>query len=136
MESAVFTQLSLVIVIVVIVSFIMRLLRQPLVMGYILTGVIVGPSFLHIIRNQAAFTSFSTIGITLLLLIVGLGLNAGVIRSLGRVSVITCLTVMPLLGSAAFLVSRALGFNMNASLVIGVSMLFSSTIILLTRSTV
>jgi Kef-type K+ transport system membrane component KefB/voltage-gated potassium channel Kch len=131
MESAVFTQLSLVIVIVVIVSFIMRLLRQPLVMGYILTGVIVGPSFLHIIRNQAAFTSFSTIGITLLLLIVGLGLNAGVIRSLGRVSVITCLTVMPLLGSAAFLVSRALGFNMNASLVIGVSMLFSSTIIIL-----
>ena len=131
MESAVFTQLSLVIVIVVIISFAMRLLRQPLIMGYILTGVIVGPSFLNIIRDQAAFASFSAIGITLLLLIVGLGLNAGVIRSLGRVSVVTCLTVMPILGGGAFIASRLLGFDIKTSIVLGVAMLFSSTIIIL-----
>lgn len=131
MESAIFTQLSLVIVIVVIVSFIMRLLRQPLIMGYILTGVIVGPSFLNVIKDQAAFASFSTIGITLLLLIVGLGLNAGVIRSLGRVSVVTCLTVMPVLGTVSYVVSRFLGFDVKTSLVLGVAMLFSSTIIIL-----
>ena len=131
MESAVFTQLSLVIVIVVVISFIMRMLRQPLIMGYILTGVIVGPSFLNVIRDQAAFASFSAIGITLLLLIVGLGLNAGVIRSLGRVSVITCLTVMPILGSVAFIASQLLGFDLKTSIVLGVAMLFSSTIIIL-----
>lgn len=131
MESAVFTQLSLVIVIVVIISFIMRILRQPLIMGYILTGVIVGPSFLNVIRDQAAFSSFSAIGITLLLLIVGLGLNAGVIRSLGRVSIVTCLTVMPILGSVSFIASQLLGFDLKTSIVLGVAMLFSSTIIIL-----
>jgi len=131
MESAVFTQLSLVIVIVVAISLIMRFFRQPLIMGYILTGVIVGPSFLNVIRDQAAFASFSAIGITLLLLIVGLGLNAGVIRSLGRVSIVTCLTVMPILGSAAFLISRSLGFDPKTSLVLAVALLFSSTIIIL-----
>ena len=131
MESAIFTQLSLVIVIVVVISFIMRLLRQPLIMGYILTGVIVGPSFLHIIRDQAAFASFSAIGITLLLLVVGLGLNAGVIRSLGRVSIVTCLTVMPVLGSVAFIASQLLGFDLKTSVVLAVAMLFSSTIIIL-----
>lgn len=131
MESAIFTQLSLVIVIVVVISFIMRILRQPLIMGYILTGVIVGPSFLNVIRDQAAFASFSAIGITLLLLIIGLGLNAGVIRSLGRVSVVTSMTVMPILGGVAFLTSRLLGFDSKTSIILGVAMLFSSTIIIL-----
>lgn len=62
MDSTVFTQLSLVMAIVVVVSMLMRLLRQPLIIGYIITGVIVGPSFLHIVKDEGAFNSFSTIG--------------------------------------------------------------------------
>ncbi len=130
--TAIFTQLSLVVVIIVAMSVVMRWLRQPLIMGYIITGVLVGPSFLHIIRNQSAFDSFSAIGITLLLFIVGLGLNANVIKSLGRVSLTTSLSILPFLSGTAFLVCRfLLGFDLRTSLVLAVALFFSSTVIIM-----
>lgn len=131
MDSNIFTQLSLVVAIVVVISIITKLLRQPLIMGYIVTGVIVGPSFLHIVRNQSAFDSFSTIGITLLLFIIGLGLNAGVIRSLGRVSFITSMSILPFLGAISYFVCQALGYSPTTSIVLSVALFFSSTIIIM-----
>lgn len=131
MDSTVFTQLSYVVTIVVIVSVIMRWLKQPLIMGYIITGVIVGPSFLHLVRDQAAFDSFSTIGITLLLFIIGMGLNANVIKSLGRVSFITSMSILPFLSGVGYIASRLLGLDQNMSIVMAVAMFFSSTIIIL-----
>lgn len=132
MDSTVFTQLSFVVGIVLLVSLVMRLLKQPLIMGYIITGVLVGPSFLHIVRDQTAFDSFSTIGITLLLFIIGLGLNITVIKGLGRVALTTTLSVMPLLGGAVFGVCYWLfHLSLSTSLVLATAMLFSSTIIIL-----
>ena len=75
MHTTIFTDLSLVIVMVAVVSLVMRLLRQPLILGYILTGIVVGPSMLHVIHSKEAFDGFSAIGITLLLFIIGLGLK-------------------------------------------------------------
>ena len=71
MEPALFTQLTLVVVIAAAISLIMRVLRQPLIMGYILTGILVGPAVLHLVQDGEAFASFSEIGITLLLFIIG-----------------------------------------------------------------
>ncbi len=118
--------------IVVVVSLVMRALNQPLIMGYIITGVLVGPSFLHIVRDPVAFESFSTIGITLLLFIIGLGLNVGVIKSLGRVALTTALSVMPVLGSVVFAVCHyVFGLSPSTSLVLATALLFSSTIVIL-----
>lgn len=129
--TTIFSQLSIVLLVVVTMSVLMRLLRQPLIMGYIITGVIVGPSFLHVVQNQSAFDSFSTIGIALLLFIIGLGLNAGVIGSLGKVSFLTSMSVLPLLGGGAFLASYLLGYGLMTSLVLAMALFFSSTIIVL-----
>lgn len=132
MDSTVFTQLSFVVAIVVVVSLIMRALNQPLIMGYIITGVIVGPSFLHLVQDQTAFQSFSTIGITLLLFIIGLGLNLSVIKSLGRVALTTTLSVMPVIATSVFLLCHfVFRFNLSTSIVLAVALLFSSTIIIL-----
>lgn len=129
--STVFTQLSLVLLVVIAMSVLMRLLRQPLIMGYIVSGVVVGPSFLHIVRSQSAFDSFSVIGITLLLFIIGLGLNAGVIQSLGKVAFLTSMSILPLLGGLVFGISWLLGYNLVSSLVMAMALFFSSTIIVM-----
>lgn len=129
--STIFSQLSIVLLVVVSMSVLMRMLRQPLIMGYIITGVIVGPSFLHVVQNQSAFDSFSTIGIALLLFIIGLGLNAGVIRNLGKVSFLTSMSILPILGGGAFLASYLLGYGLITSLVLAMALFFSSTIIVL-----
>lgn len=128
-EQSVFYQLSAVIVIAAIVSLVLRLLRQPLIIGYILTGIIVGPSALNIIQNHEAFTSFSEIGIVLLLFIIGLGLNITIIKNAGKPVFITFGTIIVSVGGLGFLAGYLLGFTGQESLVMAAALLFSSTII-------
>ena len=131
METSIYSQLSLVIVLGAVVSLIMRLLRQPLIMGYILTGILVGPSVLGLIHDVSAFESFSQIGITLLLFIIGLGLNANVIRGLGKVSFLGALSTLVGVGGLGVATSLLLGFDIASAAIIGISLFFSSTIIIL-----
>ena len=131
MTSSIFTELSLVIVAVALVSLVMRLLRQPLILGYILTGILVGPSFLHLIHSKEAFDGFSSIGIALLLFIIGLGLNIGVIKRAGNSIFITAAALLVTIGSIGFAASRLFfDFSLNEAYIIGLSLFFSSTIII------
>jgi Kef-type K+ transport system membrane component KefB/voltage-gated potassium channel Kch len=127
----IFTELSLVLVIVAGVSILMRLLRQPLILGYIVSGILVGPLFLNIIHAKEAFEGFSQIGIALLLFIIGLGMNAAVIRSLGKVSITTAAVILTLVGGLGMIASHLLGFDLITSLILGVALFFSSTIVIL-----
>ncbi len=131
MEQTVFIQLSLVLGIAAGVSLVMRLMRQPLVMGYIITGILVGPTFLHLIRDEAAFESFSQIGIALLLFIVGLGLNIAVVRSTGKPALLTFLAVAIGLGPLGYAAAYGFGFSPYESLIAAIALLFSSTIIVI-----
>jgi Kef-type K+ transport system membrane component KefB len=131
MDNSIFAQLSFVLGVGAVVALFMKWLKQPLIMGYILTGVLVGPSALNIVHAKDAFESFSEIGITLLLFIIGLGMNAGVIKSLGRVSVITASIILLLVGFSGHLAALALGFNNTTAIILGIALFFSSTIIIL-----
>ncbi len=132
MHSAnIFTELSLVLVVVAGISIVMRLLKQPLILGYILAGILVGPLLLDLIHAKEAFEGFSEIGIALLLFIIGLGMNAAVIRSLGKVSLVTAATIFTLVGGLGVAATSAFGFDIQTALVIGVALFFSSTIVIL-----
>lgn len=131
MDHAIFTELSLVIVLTAAVSLVMRLLRQPLILGYILTGIIAGPSMLHLIHSQEAFEGFSTIGIALLLFIIGLGMNISVISKAGKSIFLTAGALLVTIGSIGFLASTLLlGFGLKESYILGLALFFSSTIII------
>lgn len=131
MESTIFAQLSLVIAVVAVVSIIMKLLRQPLIVGYILTGILVGPSFLHLIQDKETFEGFSKIGIALLLFIIGLGLNLDIIRKLGKTVVTVAALEIGFMLILGYLVATALGMGSMDALFIGAALTFSSTIIIL-----
>src|SRR5436190_18764076 len=110
MSHDIFTQLSLVLALAVAVSFVMRLLKQPLIIGYILTGIIVGPSVLHLIGAPETFEAFSEIGIALLLFITGLELNTRIVREVGRVTISTGLVQLTSIGLVGFVIAKLLGF--------------------------
>lgn len=134
MEMTLFTQIGLVIAVAAIIAIIMHWLRQPLILGYILTGIIVGPSAFELIQTEEAkhaFETFAEIGIALLLFIIGLGLNAGVIRGLGKVSFITSMAVLATIGPLGFGLGLLLGLDWVSSIFIGIALFFSSTIIIL-----
>ncbi|MEO5499527.1 MAG: cation:proton antiporter [Candidatus Saccharimonadales bacterium] len=130
-SSSIFTQLSLIIVFGGAVSIVMKLLRQPLIIGYILTGILVGPSMFNLIEDKSAFETYSQIGITLLLFIIGLGLNIGVIKSLGRISLSTAGMLLVSIGGLGLLAGILLGFTPTEAMIIGLALFFSSTIIIL-----
>ncbi len=125
-----FAQLSLVIVIAAVIAVIMRVLRQPLIIGHILTGIIVGPGLLALIEDKSVFEVYSDIGIALLLFIIGLELNAAVIRRLGSPVIFTALGLLLSVGGVGFLTAGLLGFNQTESLLLGLGLFFSSTIII------
>lgn len=130
-ELSIFTQISLVVAAVTVMSIIMRLLKQPQIMGYILIGIIVGPSFLNLVHAHDEFETFSEIGISLLLFIIGLGLNVAVIKGFGKVSLITALTILIVIGAIGHGIGLVMGFSNATSIILGLSLFFSSTIIIL-----
>lgn len=128
---SVFVEISLIIFIATGLSLLMRLLRQPIVVGYILAGVLSGPIVLNLIHSEETLELFSKIGITILLFIIGLHLNPKVIREVGGVSLVTGLGQILFTTLAGLGLTYLLGFNWVQSIFIAIAMTFSSTIIVL-----
>ena len=125
----IFLELSFIIAVGAGVSIIMRLLRQPMILGYILTGILVGPAAFNLIHGDT-FESFASIGIALLLFIIGLGMNVAVIKRLGGTVFVATGAELVTVGTTGFVVSSLLGFTKVESLLIGLCLFFSSTIII------
>lgn len=132
MHDDLFLELSLIIGIGAGVSLLMKLLRQPLIIGYILTGLIVGPTAFNLVTNNETLEIFSDIGIALLLFLVGLGLNPKVIKEVGKVAVFTGVGQVAFTTFAGFfLVKGITDLNNTSALYVAVALAFSSTIIIL-----
>lgn len=129
MESTIFLQLAAVLAVAAGVSIVMRILRQPLIIGYILSGIICGPSLFNLIHNHEAFESFSQIGIALLLFIVGLGLNVAVIRSTGKPVFLVFILNVLFVGAFGFGAGRFFDMPPVEAMLVGLALVFSSTIV-------
>lgn len=130
MASEVFVQLSIVLAVATAVAYFMRLLKQPLIVGYILTGILVGPSALQLVSENQAFETFSKIGVTLLLFIIGLELSVAVIKRLGKVVVLTALATLSTVGTIGYLIGLSFNFTPLEAALLGLALFFSSTIII------
>ncbi|MDP3992212.1 MAG: cation:proton antiporter [Nanoarchaeota archaeon] len=127
----VFNQISIIILIVLGVSFIMRILKQPLIIGYIISGIIAGPFFFGILPGVDAIGIFSEFGIAFLLFLVGLHLSPKVIKEVGKISLITGIGQILFTFLFGYFIATLLGFSMITSMYIAIAITFSSTIIIL-----
>ncbi len=104
-------------------------LRQPIIVAYIVLGIVVGPKGLGLINDADQIEQLAHIGIILLLFLIGLNFQpkklVGLLGRVGLVTLVTCF-IFTLLGLATAL---ALGFPFFDSLVIGAALMFSSTIV-------
>lgn len=128
--SSFFVELSLVMLLAIIVSFIFHKLKQPLLVGYIFTGILAGPLFFDILSSSEGYETFSHIGVALLLFIVGLHLNLKLIKEMGTTALLSGLSQIILTALAGFTVSVLLGFSYFVATLIGIGLSFSSTIII------
>ncbi len=127
----IFIEISIILGLVTGISVVMKVLRQPLVVGYILAGIVAGPYVLDIVQAQESLDFFARVGITVLLFIVGLQLSPRIVKEIGGTSLITGLGQVLFTSVAGFVIIRALGFALVPALYLAVALTFSSTIIIL-----
>jgi Kef-type K+ transport system membrane component KefB len=107
MHLTVFAELSLIIALGAAIALVMRIIKQPLIIGHIITGI------------------------ALLLFIIGLGLNPRVIKEVGKVASLVGILQVAFTTGVGWLGGQILGFGSLESLFFGLALAFSSTIIIL-----
>lgn len=132
MSEHIFFQLAGILVIAFIVSYLVKMFKQPVIIGYILAGILVSPFFIKFGATNEVIDIFSKIGIAFLLFIVGLHLNPRAIRDIGVQSFFIALAQMILTFVLTFVISlKLLELDSISSLYVGIALAFSSTIIVM-----
>lgn len=132
MSELIFIQLAIILLVAFVVSYIARAFKQPIIIGYIIAGIIISPFLIKFGATQNIINTFSQFGVAFLLFIVGLHMNPKVIREVGTSSLIIGLVQMIATFALGFIVSfYLLKFAIVASVYVGIALSFSSTIIIL-----
>lgn len=131
MDIGVFSEIGILIGVATVISLLMRFLRQPLIIGHIITGFLVGRFALGLFHNIETLELFSELGISFLLFSVGLTLNPKVLRDYGWVSILSALGQVLLTGTVGIVIAMLLGYNWVTALYVGIALSFSSTVIVL-----
>ncbi len=126
-----FAQIAAILIIAAVAGGIGTVLRQPLIVVYIVVGIIVGPSALGLVTATDQIALLAQIGIAILLFLVGLKLDIHLIRSTGPVALITGLGQVIFTLTVGFGLALLLGFDGVSALYVGVAVAFSSTIIVI-----
>lgn len=131
MFDSIFLQISILLGITVVIATITRMLRQPLLISYIISGLFAGPLLLNFINaGEHQYEVFAEFGIVLLLFIVGLSLNFDHLKKIGKVAVVTGVGQVVFTGFFGYFILKLLGFSPEVSLYLAIAITFSSTIII------
>lgn len=131
MGSSIFTEISFVLVAAFLVASLMRLLKQPLIIGYIISGLLLGPFVLDLLGATHILDTASHIGVALLLFIVGLRLDPKEIKEVGWPAVAVGTGQIAASTAIGFGLSQAFGYSLVEAAFIGIGLALSSTIIIL-----
>jgi len=127
--NSIFLELTFLLVLAGVVAFFVSLLKQPSIVGYIITGLIVGPLGYYKFRDGEALSGLAEIGITLLLFMVGLELDVTQLKKIGRNALLAGVGQVVFTSAIGFAILRALHTGLTASFFIAPALTFSSTII-------
>ncbi len=125
-----FVSLSLVLVTAAVLGVIARLLKQPLIIAYILTGIII--SVVPVFRqfDKSFLDVMANLGIAFLLFLVGVELKIEDLKYVGKVAILTGLGQIIFTVAVGFVLVSALGFSAVPSLYIATALTLSSTVII------
>lgn len=127
----VFGQLAVVMGLAAVGGVVAKALKQPVLLGYILAGILLsGGGFFSAGDTQALVSILGQLGIVLLLFLVGLELPLPQLLKLGRVAVLTGVGQVIVTGIFAYVLSLWLGFSLPVALFLAVALTFSSTIVI------
>ncbi len=124
-----FLQIGAVLGLALVGGLLAKLLRQPVIVAYIVVGVLGGPAVLGLVSAEDEIKLLAKLGIAILLFLVGLKLDIHLIRAIGPVALITGAGQVLLTAGLGYLLALGLGWDSSSAVYIAVALTFSSTII-------
>ena len=125
-----FFEITAILALAAVLGSIAMLLRQPLIIAFLATGILAGPSGFSILQSHGQIETLAQIGIALLLFVVGLRLDLSLIKTTGPVALATGLGQVVFTSLFGFLIVLLMGFSVVSASYIAVALTFSSTIII------
>ncbi|VAX07820.1 Inner membrane protein, KefB/KefC family [hydrothermal vent metagenome] len=126
----IFTEMAVLLLLAAAVGAIGVRFRQPLIVSFIVVGIVAGPSVLGLVSANDQIDLLAKFGITLLLFVVGLKLDLHIIRTMGPVALATGLGQVIFTSVFGYLIAIWMGMTPITALYVAVALTFSSTIII------
>ena len=116
-----------------VVTVIFKKIKQPLVLGYIVAGFLIGPymPFFFTVADSASISTWSEIGVIVLMFGLGLEFNLHKLAQVGGTAIITALTEVGGMLLIGFGVGQLLGWGIMDSVFLGGMLSMSSTTIII-----
>ena len=134
MESlpALFSDLALILVTAGITTVIFKWLKQPVVLGYIIAGFLIGPNFewFPVVNDHTSVETWSEIGMVFMLFGIGLEFSFKKLKKVGGTVGITALTELVTMCVVGFSLGKLLGWSQMDSIFLGAMLSISSTTII------
>src|SRR5688572_26117985 len=120
--------LALVLCVAAPTALIFRRLRQPVVLGYILAGLIIGPHVpIPLVADRETIETLSELGVILLMFALGLEFSLRKLVRVGPTAGLTAIVECSIMVWLGFIVGRALGWTSRESIFAGALIAVSST---------
>lgn len=128
--TALLFDIGIILVFAALFALVTRFFRQPLVLGYVIAGFLIGPIIWGLVTNMSLIQQLAELGIAFLLFMVGLEIDLNKFKKLGVIVAVTAvLEVLLVAGIAAYVASFWL--ELIPSIYIGLIVAFSSTMIVI-----
>lgn len=122
--------LALVLVVAAATTVLFQRFRQPVLFGYLLAGMIVGPYVpIPVLADREMIRAFSDLGVTLLMFSIGLEFSLRRLADIGAAAGTATLVEVGVMMGLGFLMAQLFGWTLTESLVTGAMFAFSSTTI-------
>ena len=124
-------ELGLILVLAAILGIILKAFKQPLILAYLITGLIIGALGFFDIAEREALEFLSNLGVMFLLFLVGLEMDYNSIKKVGKTSLAIGLGQVAFTATGGFLIANfVFGFELIHAAYIAIALTFSSTVII------
>lgn len=124
--------LGLILSVAAVTTVVSKMVRQPVVLGYIVAGFLVGPhvAFLPTIADEESLRTWSEIGVIFLLFSLGLEFSFRKLMKVGGTATVTALVTVGFMIGAGFITGKLMGWSFMDSIFLGGILSISSTTII------
>lgn len=130
-ELSLLADMAIVLVAALIGGLAARILKLPIIVGYLLVGVAIGPYGLHLVHNVDNVDTLATIGVVLLMFTLGIEFSLKTLRQIGTVATFGGVIQIAATTGLGFGLGWLLHWPLRESLLFGFFIAMSSTIIVL-----